>query len=81
MFQCDRYASSDPQKLLQIPGPTEVASKHLPAMILDDERRLSLVANQLYRPRSPSRIELVPQPICVLKARDAGGRGMVHCRG
>ena len=78
--QRDRRASRDAQKRIQVPRLAEESRKDLGAVILDQEYRLSVVANEFQRPCSPGRIELIPESIRVLKPRDAGRWGLVQCR-
>src|ERR1700733_8685492 len=75
------YAYGSAQKKVQFPRFAEQSCKYLPAVIFNEQRRFSVVMNELQRPCSPAWIELTPQGIRVFQPRAAARRGLVYCRG
>jgi hypothetical protein len=60
---------------------TEHSRKHLAAVIFNEQRRFSVIMNELQGPCSPAWIELIPQVIRVFQPRGAARRGLVYRRG
>src|SRR5579863_2342952 len=75
------YADGNAQKQVQFPRFAKQSRKHLPAVIFNEQRRFSVVMNELQGPCSPAWIELTPQVIRVFQPRAAARRGLVYCRG
>src|SRR5579863_3385358 len=75
------YADGNAQKQVQFPWFAEQTRKHLPAVIFNEQRRFSVVMNELQGPCRPGWIELTSQFIRVFQARAAARRGLAYCRG
>jgi hypothetical protein len=59
----------------------QIGERYLVSVILNQQRGLSVVIDQLQGPCSPVGIEIISQRIRVFKPRDATRRGLVHHRG